>query len=37
MTIFDILSDVPATLPAEGDIGVVHIGSLTLEDRKSVV
>ena len=31
MTIFDILSDVPATLPAEGDIGVVHIGSLTLE------
>lgn len=31
MTIFDILSDVPATLPAEGDIGVVHIGALTLE------
>jgi homoserine O-acetyltransferase/O-succinyltransferase len=31
MTIFDILSDVPSTLPAEGEIGVVHIGALTLE------
>jgi len=31
MTIFDILSDVPSTLPAEGEIGVVQIGALTLE------
>lgn len=31
MTIFDILSDVPSTLPAEGEIGVVDIGALTLE------
>lgn len=31
MTVFDILSDVPATLPAEGENGVVHIGALTLE------
>lgn len=31
MTIFDILSDVPSTLPAEGEIGVVKIGALTLE------
>ena len=31
MTIFDILSDVPTTLPAEGETGVVDIGPLTLE------
>ncbi len=31
MTLFDILSDVPPTLPAEGEIGVVEIGALTLE------
>ncbi|MCF6385593.1 homoserine O-acetyltransferase [Mycobacterium sp. MBM] len=31
MTVFDILSDVPATLPAEGEIGIVRIGALTLE------
>ncbi len=30
MTIFDIRSDVP-TLPAEGELGVVKIGALTLE------
>ncbi len=31
MTTFDILTDVPSTLPAEGEIGVVDIGALTLE------
>lgn len=31
MTIFEIQSDVPATLPAEGEIGIVNIGALTLE------
>lgn len=31
MTTFDIQSDVPSTLPAEGEIGVVDIGALTLE------
>jgi homoserine O-acetyltransferase len=31
VTIFDTLSDVPSTLPAEGEIGVVEIGALTLE------
>jgi homoserine O-acetyltransferase len=31
MTTFDILSDVPTTLPAEDETGVVHIGALTLE------
>ncbi|MGK2869052.1 MAG: homoserine O-acetyltransferase MetX [Mycobacterium sp.] len=31
MTIFDILSDVPPTLPAESEIGIVEIGALTLE------
>ena len=31
MTIFEIASDVPSTLPAEGELGVVDIGALTLE------
>lgn len=31
MTTFDILSDVPTSLPAEGEVGVVDIGALTLE------
>ena len=31
MTTFDILSDVPTTLPDEGETGVVNIGSLKLE------
>jgi homoserine O-acetyltransferase len=31
MTTFDILSDVPTTLPAESETGVVDIGALTLE------
>ncbi|MGW0162640.1 homoserine O-acetyltransferase MetX [Mycobacterium sp. NPDC003323] len=31
MTIFDIVRDVPSTLPADGELGVVDIGSLTLE------